>query len=177
MNDNIDRGCAETRELLQRVLDGERLDGGVSGELDRHLADCAGCRETQLQLAAVQQSLRAIPPSPLPDDVLQAVLARTSRRPAAWAWLGAWSFQWRAAAVAAMLGVAVWAFWPTGPSQSEIEQATLETRLVLGLAGSALERGRDAMIDDVLNGKLAPALRRVPIKLPHTGAQRKRSQS
>jgi len=175
MNENTER-CAATRELLQLVLDGERLDGAVSGELDRHLAECAGCRETQVQLAAVQQSLRAILPSPLPDDVLQAVLARTSQRPSRWSWLGAGALQWQAASLAAMLGVAIWAFWPTGPSQAEIEQATLETRLVLGLSGSALERGRDAMVDDVLNGQLSPALKRVPVKLlPTEPARRTKS--
>lgn len=52
-------------------LDAERTTG-----VERHLAGCAACRDRLGQLVAVRRALAALPPVPLPPEVLAGLQAR-----------------------------------------------------------------------------------------------------
>jgi hypothetical protein len=52
------------------------------------------------------------------------------------------------------------------PSAERLARAEREIRLVLGRTAGALRRAEQAAVREVLAGQVAPALRRIPIRLP-----------
>jgi len=174
--------CEDARERIHRLLDGELMDAVRRQELDDHLDSCADCRRARAELGSMQSALRTLPEIPFPDAALRDVWARTSRgraaRPAVRArgWL-----DWRPAAAAAALALALWAAWDFGrvrtePTPEEVARAAEETRMVLGLTARALREARQAVVQDVLAEEVSPALRRVPIRWPgEAGAERRES--
>ncbi len=163
-------GCEAARRSIHRRLDGDRLDGAEERSLLGHRAGCAACREAELELRAVQNALRALPPDRLPDAALRAVLDRTVRaeREGARPRLG---LDWRLAAAAAVT-IAVIGLWyavyppPPRPREAELTRAALETRMVLRLTAQALHKAERTAMRDVLAPEVSGALRRLPIEWP-----------
>jgi hypothetical protein len=73
--------CLECQELVQKRLDGDRLD--ASEALDRHLSECAVCRELQAGAVCVLEGLKQQPqvkPRPGGARALVAAVIRDRRR-------------------------------------------------------------------------------------------------
>ena len=164
--------CVLARGAIHRTLDGDPLAPLAPEEvqaLATHLEECSGCRETRDELTQMRDALAALPQLPLPAADLEAVLARTTRRPRRFWQLPAGRLDWRLAAAAALVVLAAFVMWPESdpaPSQAEIRQAEAEARLVFKLTLDALKRTQRVTVDEVLGGEVSPALRRVPVKLP-----------
>ena len=162
--------CGEFREWIHQVLDGDLMDEERRVSLDRHLAECESCRTAESELRQIQSTLRSAPSLSLPDEWLDEVFARTSRAPQESPARRGWGFDWRAAAAAAVLALALWNFWPSGqPSgytQAELERAADEARLALKLTAQALARTERVGIEGVLGGEVSPALKRIPVRFP-----------
>jgi len=174
--------CETARELIHRVLDGELMDAVRREELDEHLGACAECRRARDELGAVQSALRGLPAQPFPDEALQEVWRRTTRSgPVRRVAVGRRWLDWRPAAAAAVLALALYAAWDAGvvrnePTAEEVARAAEETRMVLALTARALRDARQVAVKDVLADEVSPALRRVPIRWPG-GANDERRES
>ncbi len=73
--------CLECQDLLQKRLDGERLAGSES--LDRHLSECAACRELHAGAVCLLEGLQQQPqikPGPGFAQALAAAVIRDRRR-------------------------------------------------------------------------------------------------
>ena len=68
--------CLECQELLQRRLDGERI---ASEALDRHLSECAACREQHGGAVRLLAGLKRVPKATLPTDFAQSMAAQVMR--------------------------------------------------------------------------------------------------
>jgi len=172
--------CDEARERIHRLLDGELMDAVRRQDLEDHLESCAGCRRARTEFGSVQSALRELPQVPLPDEALREVWEQTSRsrtaRPVA---RGRGWLDWRPAAAAAALALALWAAWDLGhlrtePTPQEVARAAEETRMVLGLTARALRDARQAVVRDVLADEVSPALRKVPIRWPREAKNERR---
>ena len=167
--------CSRAQELIHRVLDGELMDASLHVELDEHLAGCASCRDVRDELTAIQRELQALRTEPLPDAALRQVWAETTDAEASRRRFPGWGLDWRAAAAAAVLAVALFglgrSFQPERPDPQELAKAETEARLVLELASSALGRTEHVAVDGVLAGEISPALRRMPLRLGVANAE------
>ncbi|HKQ59719.1 MAG TPA: hypothetical protein VJS92_00460 [Candidatus Polarisedimenticolaceae bacterium] len=167
----MNESCALTREAFQRRLDGDVLTDELERGLDEHREACAACREFEAELRAMQRSLRSLPLPAMPDELLAAVWARTSRAPRRfWQWAD-WSLQWRAAAAAVALAGLLLFVWigtprPAPPSAREIREGAEQARRVFALTARALRRTEDAAVQKVLVDRVSPSLSRVPIRWP-----------
>jgi predicted anti-sigma-YlaC factor YlaD len=106
--------CKDIKALLSAIVDGE-LDHQTQHEAERHLADCAACRDVVNEAEALNNFIaldaqRMMWPVGLPAGFEQAVLRQTVYAEAyefagrRWtSWLG-----WVAAAASLMLAVSVW---------------------------------------------------------------------
>src|SRR5689334_17675096 len=71
--------CEPMRLLIHAGLDGE-LDAAHAAELERHLADCAGCSQEQARLQSLRATLRKhATRHRLPDSARSDLLARLPR--------------------------------------------------------------------------------------------------
>lgn len=169
MTDRI--GCARAMATLQRGLDGELLAPDELARLGRHRAACARCEARAQELDAVQYALREVEAPVFPETALHAVFRQTSRAPSARvarrARVGA-AMRVAVAALVAGLGLVLWLVtWsPAGPSPAELAQAAAETRMVLGLTATALRGTERAAVRQVLGARVAPALRKLPVRWP-----------
>ena len=171
--------CADAGALIHRLLDGDLMDAVQRTRLDDHIEGCAACRATQAELRMVQDGLRAMAESPLPDAALQQVWRRTSR-----GGLRAfrdWRLDWRMAAAAASIallvwvGVKVWDPQPLVPNDVDIVRATEAAegaRMIFQLTSRALEKTGRVAIRDVLTEQISPALQRLPVRWPSTREER-----
>ena len=169
--------CDEARERVHRVLDGDLMLVEARRELDDHLASCAGCREASGELHSIQEALRSMPAAAFPDAALEAVWDRTTRSRRLWRSM----LDWRAAAAAAVLALAIYGAWGPArvagvaePTPEEVARATEEARMVLGLTARALNDAKQAAMEEVLAGEVSPALRRAPVPWPGGGAVERR---
>src|ERR1017187_2765388 len=64
--------CLECQELLQRRLDGERI---AAEALDRHLSECATCRELHAGAVRLLDGLKRMPRPALAPNFAQAIVA------------------------------------------------------------------------------------------------------
>jgi len=162
--------CSRAQELIHRVLDGELMDASLHVELDVHLAGCASCRDVRDELTAIQRELQALRTEPLPDAALRQVWAETTDAEPSRRRFAGWGLDWRAAAAAAVLAVALFglgrSFQPERPDPQELAKAEAEARVVLELASSALSKTEHVAVEGVLAGEISPALRRMPVRLP-----------
>ena len=170
--------CDEARERIHRVLDGDLMAAEARQGLDAHLAGCPGCRQADAELRVIQNALRSIPAVPLPDPVLAEVRERTVQGRVRRSRL----LDWRAAAAAVVLAMAIYGSWSTwgsvvdpGPTEQEVAQATEEVRMVLGLTGRALREAKQTAFNDVLADKVTPALQHIPIRLRGETRRERRS--
>ena len=171
----LDPACVALRESIHVRLDGEPLDVDAAAELDAHLARCAACRALAAELHAIHERLRALPELGLPDAVLQEVWRRTTsaRSGGRVRWLAA------AAGIVGLLFGGLWLYRnrEATPSPQELARASREARMVLRLAGRALERTENVAIHAVLTEEVSGTLRRVPIDWPEPRAVKERSGS
>lgn len=183
--------CDEVKAWIHERLDRDEDPMSVSAEaaLEHHRATCDACAEYVRSLQALRRSLRSLPAIEMPDDAFQHVLDRTVRaegarvaaelrnRPAAAPAGSSWTpAAWWAVAAAALAVAAALTFLPrdgAAPngaavaetySAEEVENASRQMRLALGLTGRALKTGREAAADDVR--ELDRTLERLPIRLP-----------
>ena len=177
--------CARARELIHQVLDGDLMEAAVRAEIDGHLETCTACREFRGELSLIQQGLRGLPVTPLPDDGLEQVWDRTIRSRKVIRLRG-WGFDWRFAAAAAViflaafLGIQTWNAPPRSPepSRTELTRAAREMRLVLSLTSGALHKTGTVAVKNILADEVSPALRRVPVRWPAGAADgQRRSES
>jgi len=70
------RGCAEFRELISGFVDGE-LAPDERTRLTVHLANCADCRDTLETYRLIGTRIRAMPPVPPPDHLIESIFADT----------------------------------------------------------------------------------------------------
>jgi len=174
-------GCEAWLDAQQERLDGP-LDAARSQALDAHLAACAGCRERERGLRELRDALRALPVPPLPAAALREVLSRTVEAPRT-ARPGArrgWSWRLAAAAViflAAAVPLSVRLLNRPAHSAAEVARAREDVRLALGIASRALRRSEHIARDEVLVGRVSPAVRRVPIRWPKPGPATERSKT
>jgi len=171
--------CVRARRLAHARLDGDVLAPEDAALLDTHLAGCEPCRVLGVELAEIQRELRGIPVPGLDAAVLERVWGSTSR--AGTAARGSVARRsWRVAAAAAGLTLALVGLpWIIGERRereavrdAEMRRATVEARLVLAVAGSALRRAERAVTEDVLVRGIGAALDRTPIRW--SGAARSR---
>ena len=164
--------CEAARVWIHRVLDGDLMEAGHRQRLQDHIETCAACRELQAELRTIQEGLRAIPPAPLPAEVLEQVWQRTLRasgeqaRPR-----GSW-LDWRAAAAALVLAFTLAGLarlLPSTPERQPSVREVAEARYVLALTADALRKTGRVVVDEVLADEVSPALDRVPLKLPGGG--------
>ena len=184
MNDSpsaLPGACAEARKAMEEVLDGP-IPAGRSQALRHHLLSCDSCREVQEGLRMIQAALRGLLEIPFPDDALEEVWSRTVSAESEAATISTRRFGWRAATAmaAATLLTAVLVTWTYNstsllrdaardePTFAEIEQAAREARQVLELTAQTLHRSRQAALEQVLEGQISPALRRIPIQWPES---------
>jgi anti-sigma factor RsiW len=170
--------CREAIEIVHRVLDGDLMDAAEYQALERHLAVCPECREAADELREVQDALRGLAEMPLPDATLDAVWSRTTRaEPQSVA--VARRFDWRLAAAAAIVLLAVfvgWSQWPerngsgsseiAGLSEAEKLRAAEDARMVFQLTARALRRTEEVTIREVFSEEISPALRRFGVRWP-----------
>jgi len=171
----LDPACEAVRESIHLRLDGEPLAEEAAVALDTHLARCAACRGLASELHAIHERLRALPELGLPDTALQEVWRRTaSARSGRVRWLAA------AAGIVGLLFGGLWLYrsgQAAHPSPHELERASREARMVLRLAGQALQRTENVAIHAVLTEEVSGTLRRVPIVWPEPRAAEERSGS
>lgn len=168
--------CLDRRDAIHRLLDDE-LDSAERAAFDAHLGSCAGCREMLAGLEATRAVLRALPKEMLPAEALDTVWARTIRS-AETGRAAARAPWWWAAAAAATVTVAILGGLLRAPrlpsadravadavtAPADIDRAGREARFVLALTSRALHKSGSAARDQVLGGRVAPALRRIPIR-------------
>ena len=70
--------CGEARAAASDFLDGE-LDDGSASRIARHLGKCPLCAAFVRTLRATVETLRAIPPAPVPAGFAERVAARAAR--------------------------------------------------------------------------------------------------
>ncbi len=168
-----DFGCPEARRAIQVALDADMMEAGERQLLEAHLAECGDCREHEIEMLAIQRTLRSLPSPALPDAALQEVWDRTTRSYQT-ATRQSWGPGWRnlAAVAAGVLFVAVVGIlqWdervPGEPTDEELRRAADEARVVLGLTAHALRKTKQVAFRDVLAGEVSEALRRIPIEWP-----------
>ncbi|HEV7208240.1 MAG TPA: hypothetical protein VGN54_05820 [Mycobacteriales bacterium] len=68
-------------ELLAAAAGSDTLTESEAGQLSAHLAECASCRARREQLMTVRRALAALPPAPMPPDVLSQLQARLAAEP------------------------------------------------------------------------------------------------
>ncbi len=167
-------GCETARRLMDDRLDGEIGPVAII-DLEVHLGGCPACREIVSGLETLASGLSGLPLETMPDEDVDAVLARTiGRRTAS----DPETMRSRAsfrrprlvvAAAAAVLATAVVVplvlrqFVPVEPSTAEVEQAAYEARMVLAVAARAV-RSAETVRDRVIAREVSPALRRVPVR-------------
>ncbi len=166
--------CDRIRAAIQERLDGT-LAGGDDLAIRGHLAGCPACREFESGLRRVQDALRALPPTPMPDEVLDAVWDRTVRARERRRELPALHFGWKLAVAAVLLAVALLAVFfryspppapRRAPDPAEIARADRDARRVLLLVSQAFHSAERAAADQVLAGEVSPTIRRIPIISP-----------
>lgn len=165
--------CERAREWIHRALDGELTEVSERAELDGHLESCTACREFQSELRWIQEGLRGLPVTPLPDDALEQVWDRTTRRRKIVPFRRR-AFDWRLAAAAAVifmvafLGIRTWQLPGTTaePTEAELARAAQEMRLVLSLTSDALRKSGVVAVRDVLAEEVSPALQKMPVRWP-----------
>jgi anti-sigma factor RsiW len=160
--------CEEARERIHQDLDGDLMAAESRQALDAHLDGCPDCRQADAELRALQQALSAIPAVPLPDEALDEVRQRTTapdRTRSRW-------LDWRAAAAAAVLALAIYGSWTAvgpvaepEPTEQEVAEAAEQARRVLALTGQALRGAKQTAFNDVLADEVSPALQRIPTRL------------
>jgi anti-sigma factor RsiW len=156
-------------ELVHRVLDRDLMDAALHLKLEEHLATCAACREARDELTEIQRELRGLPEVPLPDAALRQVWAETIEAEAPRRRFAGWGLDWRGAAAAAVLALALFglgrSFQPEQTDPQELARAETEARMVLELASSALSKTERVAVEGVLAGEISPALQRLPLRL------------
>jgi len=166
----VQDGCEAARERMHRLLDGGPVDAAVRVELDRHVEVCASCAGVWNDLRELQDGLRSLPVAPMPEGALAEVLARTREIEPEPAGRG-FARAWRAAAAAALLAAGLWGLWgvrtpsPQTYTVAQQEEAADEARLALKIVADALGRAQQVGMG-VLSEDVAPALKKVPMKLP-----------
>lgn len=65
--------CLECRELLQKRLDGEVISAPA---LERHLSECAACREQHAGAGRLLEALQQLPPVKAPANLAQSMVAQ-----------------------------------------------------------------------------------------------------
>jgi hypothetical protein len=65
--------CPECQELLQRRLDGERI--ATSESLDRHLSECAACREQHTAALRLLDGIKHLPQAKAPTGFANSIVA------------------------------------------------------------------------------------------------------
>ena len=152
--------CESARERIHAALDD---DVALDVDTLAHVGTCAGCRALHEELSALRDSLRALPREPLPPEALDAVWSKTVRAtPRLHRASG-----WRAAAAALIVTLAGWATihyvhessGPAGPSAAELARAQAQADLVFGYTGRALAATRHAATRQVIQDRVAPAVR------------------
>lgn len=121
--------CHEIESLLLKRLEG-RLAGDEAARLERHLDECAACRETLDAQRAVAELLAARPPADVPLGFTTRVMAGLEVEPG---WLElmnwrVWTFR-LAPVAAALVVVAALGFGPTEAAEP-IEFSELVTEWV-----------------------------------------------
>ncbi len=191
--------CSAVRELLHKRLDSLPTDDASCAQmarLDAHLQACPACHELDEGWRHVREAIRALPRLEFPQAALARVWRATELDTRS---VGSpWRIR-TAVGVAALLGLfAVGLGWvlpalvgrdhttsptpgdartPAQPASEpaytaiEIEQATEQTRVVLGVTGRALRRVESATLDCIWADTLAPAVRRIRVRLPFISSQ------
>jgi hypothetical protein len=181
--------CRRARDAVHAILDGETLDGARQEWLGVHLRECAGCREFDAEMRALQGALRELPGARFPEAALDDVWERTLRSDPARRSSSRWRLDWRSCAAAAVLTAAAFGLWhwqrsgaPDEPRQSVglividperlrndpeyARRITEETRRVLGLTSDALRRTERTAVREILGNEVGRALEKVPLSWP-----------
>lgn len=169
--------CDEWRGEIQEHHDG-RLGGGRRAAVTAHLAECRACRGYLESLRAMRAALAGLRVVELPSEALSAVAQRRERgtrrsrgthesRPAV---LRRSSMPRRAgwpAAIAAavLLALLVWPARGLTEQEVRVRRAAVETETTLRLVGDAFERIEQVALHELLDERLAPALRKLPFRL------------
>ncbi len=111
------------------------LDRAAAADVDRHVTECASCRELAADLRAVRDAARALPPMAPPSHLWEAVERATGIGRARSTWI------WRGAALAASLVVAVLVGWQVSsqPEPSPSTAAQVETAVPPAVTAMAAE--------------------------------------
>jgi predicted anti-sigma-YlaC factor YlaD len=168
----IDIACARARRDVHRVLDGEVLPLERARDHDAHLASCAECRQAADELGGIVRALAALPQETLPPDALERVRDRARERGRR-SWGGVVRVAASLALVAALAAVWFEDVRDRRADDAELRQAADQVRLVLGIAGRAIERTEDAAIGAVLRDRVSGALDRLPVTWPDETPQRR----
>ena len=69
--------CLECQELLQQRLDGERI--AATEAFDRHLNECAACREQHAAAVRLLDGIKQLPKVALAANFAQSIVAQVMR--------------------------------------------------------------------------------------------------
>lgn len=115
--------CRKFRTMVSRELDGA-LDGAGRGDLDSHLASCAGCRRFRdLSLAGLSIH-RSVGETDPPPSLFPSILAAVEVGPR-WGWIHGWL---KVAVPAAAATAAVFGVWVGGLMHESYVPATVESQ-------------------------------------------------
>ena len=158
--------CEELRRHIHEAHD-DGSSGALTDAVRAHLAACGACRDFADDLVSLSRALRALPPTPLPADALDAVWRETIHAPpgAATTAPGFWRLAAAAVFVTALATATLYfVFAPTRPPQPsavELARASAQAEMVFGYTARALAATRNAAADRVLASKVSPAVRGV----------------
>lgn len=155
--------CDDVRLRLHEAHDEDPV-AALSDAARAHVASCSACREFEGDLNALTSTLRALAPSPLPADVLDAVWSKTSRSGRTPSWMSAGTLRLAAAVLVTAVSMATLYYLfapppPVDPAAHELARASAQAELVLGYTARALAATRNAAADSVLASKVSPAVR------------------
>jgi hypothetical protein len=184
--ETLPAACRDARELLEGYLDGELVERDAE-RVRRHLEGertagsptapgCSDCRRELRRAERLRAELRALPPEPCPDDVVERVMGVARQEPpraptrlrfrptgadaaASWLRLGV-----LAAAAAVLLWLGVRAVREPAPEPAamhadaytaeELARAEEELRLALSYVAAIGRRSGLTLRDDVLVGEV-----------------------
>ncbi len=164
--------CREVREVILTDYVDARLSEDAQKSLERHLAECVGCREFEAQarrvlVAPFRQADRLYPPEAVWDKIHARIVEEEKSRPSSrlagfWAGLtDRWAFPKPALAAAALVGILAVALTVTllrQPAQGP-DGARLDLEAEAAYVAALLEgAGAAAISDSGENGGFGTAI-------------------
>jgi len=155
--------CDAVLDRLEAYLDDE-LDGETGTRVRDHLERCPACADEAAAARGVLAELRALPEYDLPPAIVERVRARvggTARGRMSSAVIDR-RMRWFPAAAAALIVIGALSLVRPQPDRpgDEALRAAADVRIALRTLGGITRRARSAVVDEVIDQRVAPAAAR-----------------